>query len=74
MSRIEDDAMEICDGCGELMMSCTCVDPETCDHEWETIDQSYDHEYGTETIIFDQCILCGEERDHDQPYFGDEVL
>lgn len=45
-----------------------------CDHEWEIIDQSYDHEYGCETIIFQKCIICGEERDYDSPRFEDDVL
>ena len=47
---------------------------EECDHEWEVIDYSFDHEYGTEKIVFERCLLCDEERDYEHRYFDDDVL
>lgn len=29
-----------------------------CDHEWEVVDDSFDHEYGCERIVFERCRLC----------------
>ena len=34
-----------------------------CDHDWELIDNSFDHEYGCEQIQFWTCSLCDETRD-----------
>lgn len=42
-----------------------------CDHEWEPVDDSFDHEYGTERIVFERCELCGATREH-EPYDGPE--
>jgi len=36
--------------------------PEPCDHEWEFIDNSFDHEFGTERVHSWQCEKCGESR------------
>jgi len=38
---------------------------DKCDHELELIDESFDHEYGTEVIQFMQCIICGATSDDD---------
>lgn len=35
---------------------------EPCDHEWKFIDDSFDHEFGTEQIYYDECQKCGETR------------
>ena len=32
-----------------------------CDHEWKNIDDSFDHEFGTAHIYYDECQLCGEQ-------------
>jgi len=45
---------------------------EQCDHQWEIIDHSFDHEYGTEQIVVQQCDVCGEERPYDYPVPGDD--
>lgn len=45
-----------------------------CDHEWEVIDNSFDHEYGCEVIVFERCQLCDAERSHDPPVFDDDVI
>ncbi len=49
-------------------------DAEPCDHEWEVIDQSFDHDYGREVIVFRQCLFCDEEAVYDPPQFDDDVL
>ena len=36
-----------------------------CDHEWEFQDDSFGHEYGTETIQYYVCINCGETKEID---------
>lgn len=47
---------------------------EECDHEWETVDDSFDHEYGCEQIVFQRCAVCDEEREYDEPRFDDDVI
>lgn len=37
-----------------------------CDHDWKLVDDSFDHEYGTEQIVFYRCELCDEEREYDE--------
>lgn len=32
-----------------------------CDHDWEEVDDSFDHEYGTEQIHYRRCLKCGLE-------------
>ncbi len=34
------------------------LDP--CDHQWEHIDASFDHEFGTEQVHYSKCKNCGE--------------
>lgn len=46
----------------------------TCDHEWETIDDSFDHEYGCEQIVFQRCWLCDTEREYEPEHFDDDVI
>lgn len=36
------------------------VAPGEFDHDWETVDDSFDHEYGCEQILYRRCIVCGE--------------
>ena len=47
---------------------------EECDHEWEVIDESFDHEMGCEQIIYLQCSVCGKEKKYDTPVFDDDVI
>ena len=35
-------------------------EPEACDHEWEFIDDSFDHEWGCEQAHSWECQKCGE--------------
>ncbi len=42
-------------------------DPEPCDHEWQVQDDSFDHEFGTEKVIYERCVKCDETRPH-EPY------
>lgn len=46
----------------------------SCDHEWEVIDESFDHELGCEQIVFERCKLCDEEREYQLPTFEDDVI
>ncbi len=35
------------------------TDPiEECDHDYEEIDDSFDHEFGTERIYYRRCKIC----------------
>ena len=36
------------------------TDAEPCDHEWEFIDDSFDHEWGCEQAHSWECHKCGE--------------
>lgn len=45
-----------------------------CDHEWEVIDDSFDHEYGTEQIVFQRCVLCDAEQDYEPITFDDDAI
>lgn len=45
-----------------------------CDHDWEVVDESFDHEYGCERIVFERCRLCDAEQEHDPPTFDDDVI
>ncbi len=47
---------------------------EACDHEWEVVDDSFDHEHGREVIVFRRCLLCDEESEYDPPQFDDDVI
>lgn len=38
-----------------------------CDHDFEFVNDSFDHEYGTERIHFERCTKCGLEREADNP-------
>jgi len=44
-------------------------DCEPCDHEWEFVDASFDHQFGTEHVWYDECSKCGATRDHEPSYF-----
>lgn len=39
---------------------------QSCDHEFEVVDDSFDHEYGTEQIFYQRCSKCGKTREHDR--------
>ena len=39
---------------------------ECNDHEWEFIDESFDHAFGTEVIEYFRCSICGEEASCEQ--------
>jgi hypothetical protein len=36
-----------------------------CDHEWELVDDSFDHEYGCERIVYYVCTKCDAQKDVD---------
>lgn len=37
-----------------------------CDHEWKTHDDSFDHEFGTEKIVYDECEHCELRRPYEK--------
>jgi len=45
-------------------------EPE-CDHQWQVVNESFDHEFGVEIIIYQRCDLCDAERDYDPPDYAD---
>jgi hypothetical protein len=47
--------------------------PQCWGHEWEVVDDSFDHEFGTEKMVYERCELCGATRDLPQT-FEDDVL
>jgi len=38
-------------------------EPAPCDHEWHLVDDSFDHEFGTKIVVYEECELCGERRE-----------
>lgn len=47
------------------------TDEESCDHDWRVVNDSFDHEFGTEQIVYQRCVKCDAERTH-EPYEGPE--
>lgn len=45
-----------------------------CDHEWEFIDLSFDHEFGCEQVYVERCTKCDEERDFEPRCFEDDFI
>jgi hypothetical protein len=39
------------------------VAPGEFDHDYEAIDDSFDHEYGTQQVFYKRCKACGHEAD-----------
>lgn len=39
------------------------LSPGQFDHDWEYVDDSVDHEYGTEIINYLKCAVCGQIRE-----------
>lgn len=33
---------------------------EPCDHDWQFVDESFSHEFGTEVLGSWECLKCGE--------------
>ncbi len=52
-----------CDGCG-------------CDHDWEWVDDSFDHEYGVEQCGHWECQNCDSTNDSPAPTYDqdDDVI
>lgn len=55
-------------GCVITIFACILLkmQEQPCDHEWEDVDDSFDHEFGTEQIHFRRCAKCGEESECDR--------
>ncbi len=72
-SWINDGHAQFLDDCShELRGQTVALLDVECDHDWKVVDDSFDHEYGTERIVFERCELCGAEREH-EPYEGPEA-
>ena len=54
---------EWCIQCGNYGASCDC-DP--CIHELVVNDDSFDHDFGCEQIIYYSCELCGATHEDDK--------
>ncbi len=40
--------------------------PEECDHDWKVVDESFDHEFGTEKVVYELCEKCGATHEHEE--------
>ena len=38
---------------------------EACEHDWRLVDASFDHEYGCEQVVYDECAKCDQVRPHE---------
>lgn len=47
---------------------------KVCDHEWEHVDDSFDHEFGTEQVHSYVCEKCGATKPYEPETFGDEAI
>lgn len=45
----------------------TTISVELCDHDWQKVDDSFDHEFGTEIIHYLRCAKCEATRCSDPP-------
>lgn len=45
-----------------MVWDCAIGTPEE-DHEWEFVDDSFDHEYGTEQVHYWRCKYCDKTRE-----------
>lgn len=49
-------------------------DNEECDHEWEIIDESFAHEFGTEICVSRFCLKCDKSEPYESPCFDDDCI
>jgi hypothetical protein len=42
---------------------------EECDHDWEVVDDSFSHEFGTQVVVYQRCLICDAVSDYDPPDF-----
>lgn len=47
---------------------------KVCDHDWTHIDDSFDHEFGTEQVHSNFCEKCGATKPYEPETFGDEQI
>ena len=77
---LSENGVSYCPFCGGKIVTELSVDDSSdrlalpCDHEWEIVDHSFDHEYGCEQILVDVCVKCGEERPHNTQRMDDDVI
>lgn len=47
---------------------------ELCDHDFESVDDSFSHEFGTRIDIYSRCLICGEISDYAHSPLDDDVI
>ena len=48
------------------------TEPGELEHDWEFVDDSFDHEHGTEIIHYWRCAFCSKERDMESADYHEE--
>lgn len=74
-SFVTDGKIQFLGDCTHDMAGQTIELPEwECEHGWETVDHSFDHEYGCEQDVRQVCRDCCAEREYEPPQFEDDVI
>lgn len=47
-------------------------EPQCMHHDVEHVDDSFDHEFGTQQIYYKRCLCCGIEMEEDDFDYDDE--
>lgn len=47
---------------------------DRCDHEYEEVDDSFSHEFGTHTVVYNRCAACGETAEYAYSPMDDDVF
>lgn len=45
-----------------------------CDHDFEEVDDSFSHEFGTHVDIYNRCLICGETSEYVYSPLDDDVI
>ena len=53
------------------MNTYTPAEGQCCDHDWKLQDDSFDHEFGTESIHYWLCTKCEATKDIEAEDFGE---
>ena len=51
---------------------CYFEDTGEYEHEFEVQDESFDHAFGTEIVVYNQCINCGLCTEYEPPDYCDD--
>ena len=47
---------------------------EPCDHVFELVDESFDHEFGTEPVMYWRCLVCDKIEEPGPHDFEESML